>query len=206
MVKTASTMLPLGSDLPSFDLPLINKKMELENIVAGSCDRINSRNLNNKPVLIMIICAHCPFVKHIEEALTHLGDDYVDKVNLIAVSSNSVETHPEDGPKYLFRQKVHNRWSFPYLIDFDQTLAKSLRAACTPDFFLFSSAFHGKQELIYRGQLDNSRPGNTILPTGSDVRSALDAALGFRKLSIEQKPSIGCNIKWRPGFEPFWFK
>ncbi len=205
MVKTASTMLPLGSLLPSFDLPLVKGKIQNADFLKGSIDRLNSQMLGSKPALFMILCVHCPFVKHIEGVLTTLQNDFASDIDFIGVASNSLETHPEDGPQYLAEQRVKNYWTFPYLIDSEQTLAKSLRAACTPDFFLFSSRVNGEQKLIYRGQLDDSRPTNNIPLTGSDLRSALESALAFKKVSSLQKPSIGCNIKWTPGFEPDWF-
>ena len=205
MVRTSSTMLPLGSLMPFFDLAVIKPKEEIGGRFSTSLDRINSNMLNDQAVLFMVLCAHCPFVKHLESALALLADDFGSDVQLLAIASNCLETHPQDGPEYLAKQIIANRWNFPYLLDFEQTLAKSLMAACTPDFFLFSSAVNGEHNLIYRGQFDESRPGNDINPTGSDLRSALDECLSFRKISIDQKPSIGCNIKWRPGSEPSWF-
>ncbi len=206
MVKTASTMLPLGSSLPIFDLPLVKQNIQNENMVEGLIDRMNSNILGFKPSLFMVICAHCPFVKHIEKAITSLHKDFSSDIDFVGVASNSLETHPEDGPEYLAEQIAKNHWNFPYLIDSEQTLAKSLRAACTPDFFLFSSGSNDDRKLIYRGQFDDSRPTNNIPPTGSDLRSAFEAVLDFKKVTLIQKPSIGCNIKWIPGHEPAWFK
>ena len=153
----------------------------------------------------MVICAHCPFVKHIEKQLTCLFQEYGEKVLFIAISSNSLLTHPQDGPEYLLRQASSNRWTFPYLIDVEQELAKALNAACTPDFFLFSPLESEAQTLKYRGQLDSSRPGNNEPVTGTDLRNALNAVLRNEKISFEQLPSIGCNIKWHLGKEPLWF-
>ena len=201
MVRTASTMLPLGSLLPSFDLPLVRERLNEKAFPYKSIDRINNNMLEQKPVLIMILCAHCPFVKHVEEELTRLDFDFCDEIQMLAIASNCTETHPEDGPEFLAQQKEENGWTFPYLLDSDQKLAKSLMAACTPDFFLFSA----EHQLIYRGQMDASRPGNGICPSGSDLRTAIKATLNSQLVSNDQKPSIGCNIKWKKGFEPFWF-
>ncbi len=199
-------MLPLKHLLPFFDLPLVQIEADKYSSLENSIEYFNSNMLDAKPVLIMILCAHCPFVKHLEDELSRLEKDYGDQIQLIAVSSNSLATHPQDGPEYLAKQKAKNGWKFPYLMDLDQSFARSLRAACTPDFFLFSSFDStGLKELVYRGQFDESRPGNNIVPTGSDLRDALDAVLKSQKVSIKQKPSIGCNIKWKPGFEPPWF-
>jgi len=205
MVKTASTMLPLGSLLPAFDLPLVKENIQNLDLFPGLIDRMNSNMLGSKPVLFMILCAHCPFVKHIEDALTSLYNDFASEIDFVGVASNSLETHPEDGPLFLSEQIVKNGWTFPYLLDSDQTLAKSLRAACTPDFFLFTSGLNENRKLAYRGQFDDSRPTNNILPAGSDLRRALEAVLDFQQVSFIQKPSIGCNIKWIPGLEPSWF-
>ncbi len=205
MVKTSSTMLPLGSLMPAFNLPLVQVKGMESNVLSNANERLNSNILDEKPVLLMVLCAHCPFVKHLEVELTRIDKDFGRDVQMIAVGSNYLGTHPEDGPEYLAKQILRNEWTFPYLIDLDQKLAKSLRAACTPDFFLFSSVKQGEKELVYRGQFDDSRPGNSIPPSGSDIRNALDAVLNFEEVSILQKPSIGCNIKWKPGSEPIWF-
>ena len=201
MVRTSSTMLPLGALLPSFDLPLVRKRWEKKVPLSNSLGRINNKILEPRPVLMMILCAHCPFVKHIEEELTRLDFDFSDEIQILAIASNCTETHPEDGPEFLVQQKEGNGWTFPYLLDSDQQLAKSLMAACTPDFFLFSA----EHQLIYRGQMDGSRPGNGISPSGIDLRTAINATLNSQLVSKDQKPSIGCNIKWRKGSEPSWF-
>ena len=206
MVQTSSTMLQLGSLMPFFDLPILQTSINLDNSSFSFKDRLNQNMLSDKPVLLMFLCAHCPFVKHIEGQLSKLDDDFGKRIHLIAIASNCMETHSQDGPEYLAKQKLENGWKFPYLLDIEQTLAKALKAACTPDFFLFaSSSMDSVQRLMYRGQLDNSRPNNTLPTTGSDLRAALSAILNFRKVSTDQKPSIGCNIKWQPGFEPIWF-
>lgn len=189
-------MLSLGSPLPSFDLP----------VVPGTGpSRMTHKELDNRPILMMVICAHCPFVIHVEQGLTQLHLDYGNTVQFLAISSNSLITHPQDGPEQLAEQARKQAWTFPYLLDQEQTLAKDLRAACTPDFFLFSESDGGTQELRYRGQLDGSRPGNDVPVTGSDLRAALAAVVNGEMVNAEQRPSIGCNIKWHPGSEPDWF-
>ena len=200
MVLTASTMLPLDTVLPSFELPLI--------VGTGphkSLQRISNSMLRSKPLLIMVICAHCPFVKHIEQGISLLDLDYLERVYFLAVSSNSLMTHPMDAPKHLLLQATMNRWRFPYVIDHDQSFAKKLKAACTPEFFLFAPSNNGSQKLRYRGQFDESRPTNQIPVSGKDLRFALNAVLRNQEVPFDQKPSIGCNIKWNPGNEPSWF-
>ena len=125
---------------------------------------------------------------------------------MLAISSNSLITHPQDSPRNLALQSQKNGWRFPYLFDREQSFAKSLMAACTPDFFLFAPSESGEQVLKYRGQLDQSRPGNQLAVTGQDLREALEAVLEGREVNPDQKPSIGCNIKWHPGHEPSWFR
>ena len=201
MVRTASTMLPLGSLLPSFDLPLVPEQLNKKALLSKSIDRITNNMLEQKPVLIMILCVHCPFVKHVEKELAKLDSDFSKHIQMLAIASNCTETHPEDGAEFLAEQKEKNGWTFPYLLDSDQKFAKSLMAACTPDFFLFSA----KHQLIYRGQMDGSRPGNEIPVSGNDIRLTLRSLLKGEDISANQKPSIGCNIKWHPGMEPEWF-
>ena len=193
MALTPSTMLELGTPLPAFSLPA----------VAGGS--ISSADLHGRPLLLMVICAHCPFVKHVEPELSRLEQDYGTAVQLLAVSSNSLITHPQDGPEQLADQAKRWGWSFPYLLDEQQTLARDLRAACTPEFYLFSPDGHGLQSLRYRGQLDSSRPGNDQPLDGRDLRAALDAVLGGTAVDPDQRPSVGCNVKWNPGHEPNWF-
>lgn len=204
MSRTSSTMLPLGTVLPSFELDLV-QGTNLSNYYDKNLKSINSKMLSKRPLLLMVICAHCPFVKHIEKGISKLDEDYGEMIQIIAISSNSLITHPQDGPENLAQQANDQGWTFPYLFDADQGLAKALQAACTPDFFLFSPSLEGEKQLRYRGQLDNSRPGNEIPVTAGDLRSALDAVLGGELIDFEQKPSIGCNIKWHPGKEPSWF-
>ena len=153
----------------------------------------------------MLLCSHCPFVKHIEDELSRIDHDYSDRVTLLGVASNSLITHPQDGPEALADQAQRNGWRFPYLLDQQQTLAKALRAACTPEFYLFAPDGDGTQTLRYRGQLDGSRPGNVLPVDGHDLRAALEAVLKGDDPHMEQQPSIGCNIKWHPGQEPRWF-
>ena len=193
MALTPSTMLALGTPLPDFALPEVQ---------GGQLD---SRQLVAKPVLLMIICAHCPFVKHVEPELSHLEQDYGDRVQLVGVSSNSLITHPQDGPQQLADQATRHGWRFPYLLDEQQSLARDLRAACTPEFYLFAPQAEGVQTLRYRGQLDGSRPGNDTPLDGRELRAALDAVLTGAPVNPDQTASVGCNVKWNPGHEPEWF-
>ncbi len=193
MALTPSTMLALGTGLPGFELPQ----------VTGGW--LSSSSLDQRPVLLMVLCAHCPFVKHVEPEITRLDHDFSDAVQLIGVSSNSLITHPQDGPEQLADQARRHGWSFPYLLDEQQTLAQALRAACTPEFYLFSPDGHGLQSLRYRGQLDGSRPGNDQPLDGRDLRIALDAVLTGSPVNPDQTASVGCNVKWNPGHEPEWF-
>ena len=193
MALTPSTMLALGTALPCFDLPQ----------VAGS--RLNSLSLDQRPVLLMVLCAHCPFVKHVEPELTRLDHDFSHSVQLVGMSSNSLITHPQDGPKQLTDQAQRHGWSFPYLLDEQQSLAKAIQAACTPEFYLFAPDGEGVQSLRYRGQLDGSRPGNDQPLDGRDLRAALAAVLTGSPVNPDQTASVGCNVKWNPGHEPEWF-
>ena len=195
MALTPSTMLPLGSALPEFSLPTA--------IEANG--EVSSQQLPERPLLLMLLCSHCPFVKHIETELSRLDRDYGDRATLLGIASNSWITHPQDGPEALADQARRHGWRFPYLLDQEQTLAKALQAACTPEFYLFAPDEAGLQTLRYRGQLDGSRPGNAIPLSGGDLRAALDAVLSGTPVETHQTPSIGCNIKWHPGQEPPWF-
>jgi thiol-disulfide isomerase/thioredoxin len=196
MVLTASTMLPLGTPLPAFSL---------EQVAGDATDRWSSTNLGPQPVLVLFLCAHCPFVKHIEPELSRLARDYADRIQIVAISSNSALTHPQDGPADLRAQAERCGWRFPYLFDAEQSVARRFQAACTPDLFLFAgtgSGATGNRPLVYRGQLDASRPGQAD-PShppldGRDLRAALEALLAGRPITPEQTPSIGCNIKWHP--------
>ena len=206
MVLTNSTMLPLGISLPPFDLAVLQGASRFgDDAQQKGFNRISSNTLGGKPLLFMMICVHCPFVKHVEEGLKNLDKDYGDLVEIFAVASNSLITHPEDGPEFMEKQVRQRGWQFPYLIDSSQNFAKALKAACTPEFFLFGPLDKGEHLLKYRGQLDDSRPGNKIPVTGIDLRTALNDVLADKEVCYAQKPSIGCNIKWHPGEEPSWF-
>jgi len=198
-------MLPLGTPLPHFELTVVKGTQPFRDTHLRGLDQINDRNLGAKPILLMIICAHCPFVKYVEKELTMLDKDYGDRVQMFAIASNSFVTHPQDTPEKLALQSKQQGWTFPYLLDIDQSLARDLKAACTPDFFLFAEGKDSCQTLRYRGQLDSSRPGGKIPLNGKDLRLALDAVLAGKEVFSDQRPSIGCNIKWHPGNEPPWF-
>lgn len=184
MARTESHMLPLGTQAPSFTLPepLSGEEHSLESLKGP------------KATLIFFICNHCPFVKHVNPELVQLAKDYREKgVRFIAVNSNDAKEYPEDSPEEMKTTARELGYPFPYLYDASQTVAKRYRAACTPDFYLFDAAL----ELVYRGQLDDSRPENGKPLNGSDIRAALDALLTGRAVSNTQKPSVGCNIKWK---------
>lgn len=190
MALTASTMLPLGTPLPWAAMQAGLTPVSGGPLIAG--------DLANRPVLVLFLCAHCPFVKHIEPELTRLGQDLAGQVAIIAISSNSVQTHPQDGPDGLRAQAEACGWRFPYLLDMDQSVARAFGAACTPDPFLFDT----DHRLVYRGQLDDSRPGNDRPVDGHDLRAAVAAVLAGRPVAGDQRPSIGCNIKWHPEPRP----
>lgn len=191
MAATPSTMLDLGTPAPSFDLP------DTEGGRVALADAAGADGL-----LVMFICNHCPFVKHLRAHFAELTSEYIDRgVGVVAINSNDVERYPQDGPEAMRAEKGELGYRFPYLLDETQEVAHAYHAACTPDFFLFD----GDQRLVYRGQYDDSRPGNDVPVTGADLRAALDAMLEGRPPVGEQKPSIGCNIKWRPGNEPEYF-
>jgi len=184
MARTESTMLPLGTTAPEFQLldTVSDKTLGLQHIKG------------DKGTVIMFICNHCPFVKHINSEIAQLGKDYINKgIGFVAISSNDVVNYPEDSPEAMKQNAAENDFGFPYLYDETQETAKIYDAACTPDFYIFNSDL----KLAYRGQLDDSRPGNGIPVTGKDMRNALDAMLENRQISEVQKPSIGCNIKWK---------
>ncbi len=192
MVRTPSTMLALGTAAPDFHLP---------DVVSGdevSIDAFSSK----KALLVMFICRHCPYVKHVEAELASIGQDYSDKdIGMVAISSNDATEYPEDAPDSLKEMAETLEFNFPYLYDEDQSVAKQYTAACTPDFFLFD----GARTLAYRGQLDDSRPGNDLPVTGKDLRAAMDAVLADTPVSSEQRPSVGCNIKWKEDNAPAYF-
>jgi thiol-disulfide isomerase/thioredoxin len=166
---------------------------------------VKSDDLPERPLLVMLMCAHCPFVKHVEPEITRLEADFGDQITLLAISSNSLSTHPQDGREGLRHQADHHGWRFPYLLDEQQKLAKNLRGACTPEFYAFAPDANGTQTLRYRGQLDASRPGNDQPLDGADLRAALRNIQAGTPVSEMQLPSVGCNIKWNPGQEPPWF-
>jgi peroxiredoxin len=192
MVKTLSTMLELGTKAPDFSLP---------DAVSGKTYSLNSFGAD-EALLVMFICRHCPFVKHVQQELARLGRDYNDKgAAIVAISSNDAEAFPEDAPPSLKEMAEELGFNFPYLYDQSQETAKAYSASCTPDFFLFDHS----RTLVYRGQLDDSRPGTNTPVTGRDLRQALDAVLAGGPVDENQRPSIGCNIKWKAGNEPEYF-
>ena len=205
MVRTASTMLPLGTKLPNFELEMVSGLNLSPNDPLKGLSRIKSFDLIKRPLFLMVICAHCPFVKHVESGITNLFNSFGDDVQFLAISSNSLITHPQDSPELLASQANKLGWKFPYLFDSDQKLAKALKAACTPDFYIFWPSADKNLILRYRGQMDGSRPGNDVPVSGKDIRLSLNSLLKGEDISAEQKPSIGCNIKWHPGMEPEWF-
>jgi peroxiredoxin len=189
MALTPSTMLALGTQAPDFHLP---------DTVSGKTLSLDAFT-GKKALLVMFICHHCPYVKHVQTELARLGKDYVQKeVGIVAISANNAAQYPDDAPGQLKTMAQELGFSFPFCYDESQETAKAYTAACTPDFFLFD----GQRKLVYRGQLDDSRPGNGKPLDGRDLRSALDAVLANQPVSQEQQPSIGCNIKWKPGNEP----
>ncbi|MGK7943756.1 MAG: thioredoxin family protein [Microcystaceae cyanobacterium] len=192
MVLTASTMLPLGTSAPNFTLP---------DVVTGNTLSLKDFT-GKKALLVIFMCQHCPFVKHLQDAFATLGKDYAETpLGIVAISSNDVANYPDDSPESLKEMATTLGFNFPICYDETQEVAKAYTAACTPDFFLFDQDF----KLVYRGQFDESRPSNEIAVTGQDLRQAIDAVLAGKPLPTEQKPSIGCNIKWIAGNEPSYF-
>jgi peroxiredoxin len=190
MVAVTSTMLELGTPAPPF---------RLHDTDGGPTSLDDYRGA---PLLVMFLSNHCPYVKHVRGALADLWNDYRGRgVGMVAIMSNDVERYPADAPAEMARTREAWGWGFPYLHDATQEVAKAYRAACTPDLFLFDA----RHRLVYRGQLDGSHPGNEVPADGADLRAALDAVLEGRAPPGAQTPSIGCNIKWRPGNEPSWF-
>lgn len=193
MALTASTMLPLNTQAPDFSLPDVTtgKRYSLKDFV------------DQKALLVMFICQHCPYVQHIKEELSKLFFDFEWKsVGLVGISSNDADNYPDDSPAELKTFAATAKLPFPFLYDEDQSVAKAYTAACTPDFFLFNK----DRKLVYRGQLDDSRPGNNKKVTGVDLRKALLAVLQDQPVTQDQKPSMGCNIKWKAGNEPAYFR
>jgi peroxiredoxin len=191
MVKTASTMLPIGTSAPDFSLINVDGRT------------VSRSDFNDAPAMVvMFICNHCPFVKHLADELARFGAEYQERgVAVVAVSSNDVSNHPEDSPEQMVHEAEQRGYVFPYLFDETQKVAQAYQAACTPDFFLFD----GDQKLVYRGQFDSSRPESGVPITGEDLRAAVDAVLAGQPLPAEQTPSIGCNIKWKAGADPNYF-
>ena len=188
MALTPSNMLPLGTRAPAFSLPATD----------GSI-RSLEQFADSRLLLVMFICNHCPFVKHVRDELVRLANDYQSAgVAFVAINSNDTIAYPADNMDAMRAEAAAAGYPFDYLLDESQQVARAYEAACTPDFFLFDA----ERRLVYRGQLDGSRPNNGIAVTGSDLRAALQAALGGQPVSLEQKPSVGCNIKWKPGNEP----
>lgn len=192
MAGTLSTMLPLGTRAPDFSLPdtVSGKTISLETFKG------------KKALLVMFICRHCPYVKHVQGEIAHIGQDYGRKdVGIVAITSNDAESYPEDSSSSTGEMARELGFTFPVCFDETQEIAKAYKAACTPDFFIFDQ----NRVLAYRGQMDDSRPNNGMPVTGKDLRSALDAVLSNRPADPNQRPSIGCNIKWKPGNEPAYF-
>jgi peroxiredoxin len=189
MVRTASTMVALGTQAPEFHLP---------DVTSGQIVSLESF-ATKSGLLVMFICRHCPYVKHIQDELARIGRDYQSRdVGIVAISSNDIAQQPEDAPESLKSIAQELGFTFPFCYDESQAIAKAYGASCTPDFFLFDS----NRRLVYRGQLDDSRPGKGLPVTGRDLRAALDALLAGQPVSRVQKASLGCNIKWKPGNEP----
>lgn len=191
MVRTASTMLPLGTTAPHFALPNTNGDVI-------SLDHFR----DHKGLVVIFMCNHCPYVKHVAPELARVSAEYMAQgIGFVGISSNDIEKHPDDSPSLMAEEAKRQGYLFPYLFDEDQSVAQAYRAACTPDIFVFDSSL----KLVYRGQLDDSRPKNDRPLTGADLRKALDAVLEGKPVPADQKPSIGCNIKWKPGAEPDYF-
>ena len=189
MALTPSTMLPLGTAAPDFSLTdtVSGKTMTLASF-AGK-----------KGLLVVFLCNHCPYVKHLKEGLVLLGKDYEKKdVAIVAISANDPQTHPQDSPEQMTLQAKKSGFSFPYLFDQTQQTAKAYHAVCTPEFYLFDS----ERRLVYRGRFDASRPNSQVAVTGAELRAAADALLARRPVPADQRPSVGCSIKWRPGNAP----
>lgn len=192
MAATPSTMLDLGTPAPDFSLT-----------DATSGRSVARDDLKDAPaLLVMFVCNHCPFVIHVREELGRIGREYGARgVAVVAINANDVDAYPDDAPDKMKDFAAANGWNFPYLLDETQDVAKAYRAACTPDFFVFD----GTRALVYRGQLDASRPQSDVPVTGADLRAALDAVLAGEAVSSDQTPSLGCNIKWKPGNAPEYF-
>jgi peroxiredoxin len=190
-MKTPSTMLPLGTAAPDFRLPDTNGKM------------VSLADFADAPALVVVfMCNHCPYVIHVAEGLAALAAEYQRRgVAFVGINANDAKAFPDDAPAKMVKEAKLRGYTFPYLFDETQATAKAYRAACTPDFFVFDR----NRKLVYRGQMDASRPGNDVPVSGADLRAALDAVLDGRPVPAKQMPSLGCNIKWKPGNEPEYF-
>jgi peroxiredoxin len=188
MPPTSSTMLPLGSPIPSFSLPNYDGVVVSLNSLEGM-----------KAILVVFACNHCPFVHHVKDELRRIHEDYGDLgLAVVAINPNDAEEYPEDSVPNMAEKAAEWGWKFPYLVDESQEIAKAFRASCTPDFYLFDES----HSLVYRGQMDDSRPNSGSPATGADLRRAIEAVLAGEMPSDDQKPSVGCSIKWRPGNAP----
>ena len=183
MAKTPSNMVTLGTKAPEFELH------NTVDDISYSSEELFSKN----GTVVMFICNHCPFVIHVIDEIVSISENYKENISFIAISSNDVINYPDDSPELMKKFAVNKNFSFPYLFDETQEVAKSFDAACTPDFFLYNN----ENKLVYRGQMDDSRPGNGIPVTGNDLKASLDNLIINKEVSAEQKPSIGCNIKWK---------
>ena len=193
MSLTPSTMLPLETTAADFKLP---------DVISGKTFTLTNF-AGKKALLVIFMCQHCPYIKHIKGELTKLGKDYANKdIAIVGISSNDAGHYPDDSPAELKKFAQAEGFTFPLLYDESQDVAKTYTAACTPDLFLFNK----ERKLVYRGQLDDSRPGNGKPVTGKDLRAAIDALLADKPISQDQRPATGCNIKWKPGNEPDYFK
>jgi len=192
MAAVPSMMLPLGTRLPAFSLP---------NAVDGRT--VSSADFSQQPaLLVMFICNHCPYVQHVKKEIGRVAADYAPRgVGIVAISSNDIAAFPDDAPDKMKALALEEGWTFPYLFDRTQEVARAFQAACTPEVYLFDR----QRGLVYRGQLDGARPKNAVPVTGKDLRAALDALLRGTPVSPDQVPSVGCNIKWKPGNEPEYF-
>jgi peroxiredoxin len=191
MSLTASTMMELGTEIPSFSLP---------DVRTGKMVRVPEQ-LSPGPLLVMFICRHCPYVIHVKSELARIGRDYAGKVAIVAISSNDAGSVAEDSPERLKAMAEEEGFVFPLCYDETQEVAIRFSAACTPDIFLFDK----DRKLAYRGQLDGSRPGNNVIVDGRDLRAAMDALLKGARPAVQQQPSTGCNIKWKPGKQPVYY-
>jgi peroxiredoxin len=192
VVLTPSTMLPLGTKAPDFSLPNVDGRT------------VSLSDFSGAPALLVVfMCNHCPYVKHIAPELSKLAREYQAKgAAVVGINANDVASHPDDSPDQMVHEAQSREYTFPYLFDDTQRVARAYKAACTPDFYVFDK----NQKLVYRGQMDSSRPDSGVPLTGKDLRAALDAVLAGKPVPADQKPSIGCNIKWKRGNEPDYFK